>query len=65
MEYSDFTQYFVEAPLAAITASSLLGYDDISLAHLYLGSKISQQDIPFNTKNSKRHPTHRHLILML
>ena len=33
-----FTQCFVEAPLAAITASSLLGYDATSLAHLYLGS---------------------------
>ena len=33
-----FFQYFVEAPLAAITASSLLGYDATSLAHLYLGS---------------------------
>jgi hypothetical protein len=31
-----FTQYFVEAPLAAITASSLLGYDATSLEHLYL-----------------------------
>ena len=28
----------VEAPLAAITASSLLGYDATSSAHLYLGS---------------------------
>ena len=33
-----FTQYFVEAPLAAITASRLLGYDSTSLEHLYLGS---------------------------
>ena len=33
-----FSQYFVEAPLAAITPASLLGYDAISLAHLYLGS---------------------------
>uniref|UniRef100_A0A8C8MHB0 Ectonucleoside triphosphate diphosphohydrolase 4 n=1 Tax=Oncorhynchus tshawytscha TaxID=74940 RepID=A0A8C8MHB0_ONCTS len=33
-----FTQYFVEAPLAVITALSLLGYDATSLAHLYLGS---------------------------
>ena len=33
-----FTQYFVEAPLAAITALSLLGYDATSLAHLYLVS---------------------------
>ena len=33
-----FTQYFVEAPLAAITASGLLGNDATSLAHLYLGS---------------------------
>ena len=32
------TLYFVEAPLAVITASSLLGYDATSLAHLYLGS---------------------------
>jgi hypothetical protein len=36
--FRPFTQYFVKAPLAAITASSLLGYDAISLAHLYLGS---------------------------
>ena len=35
---SPFTQYFVEAPLAAITALSLLGYDATSLTHLYLGS---------------------------
>ena len=33
-----FTQYFVEASLAPITALSLLGYDATSLAHLYLGS---------------------------
>jgi hypothetical protein len=33
-----FTQYFVEDPLVVITASSLLGYDATSLAHLYLGS---------------------------
>ena len=33
-----FTQYFVEAPLAAITALSSLRYDSTSLAHLYLGS---------------------------
>ena len=33
-----FTQYSVEAPLAAITALSLLCYDATSLAHLYLGS---------------------------
>uniref|UniRef100_A0A674EIW8 DENN domain containing 4C n=1 Tax=Salmo trutta TaxID=8032 RepID=A0A674EIW8_SALTR len=33
-----FTQYFVEAPLTAITASSLLGYDATSLVHLSLGS---------------------------
>jgi hypothetical protein len=33
-----FTQYFVEAPLAAITASSLLGCNATSLGHLYLGS---------------------------
>ena len=36
--FRPFTQYFVKAPLAAITASSLLGYDATSLAHLYLGS---------------------------
>ena len=36
--FRPFTQYFVEAPLAAITALSLLGYDATSLAHLYLGS---------------------------
>jgi hypothetical protein len=37
-KYSDlFTQYFVEAPLAVITALSLLGYDAVSLAHLYFG----------------------------
>ena len=35
------TQYFVEAPLAAITASNLLGYDATSLAHLYLGTFFS------------------------
>ena len=35
--FRPFTQYFVEAPLAAITASSLLGYDATSLVHLYLG----------------------------
>ena len=33
-----FTQYFVEAHLAVITALSLFGYDATSLAHLYLGS---------------------------
>ena len=32
------TQYMVEAPLAASTASSLLGYETTTLAHLYLGS---------------------------
>ena len=36
--FRPFTQYFVEAPLAAMTASSLLGYDAASLAHLYLES---------------------------
>ena len=36
--FRPFTQYFVEAPLAPITASNLLGYDITSLAHLYLGS---------------------------
>jgi hypothetical protein len=36
--FRPFTQYFVEALLAAITASSLLGYDATSVAHLYLGS---------------------------
>uniref|UniRef100_A0A4W5QLF4 Cell division cycle 14A n=1 Tax=Hucho hucho TaxID=62062 RepID=A0A4W5QLF4_9TELE len=36
--FRPFTQYFVEAPLAAITALSRLGYDATSLAHLYLGS---------------------------
>ena len=30
--------YLVEAPLAAITASSLFEYDATSLAHLYLRS---------------------------
>jgi hypothetical protein len=30
-------QYFVEAPLAVITTSSILGYDATSLAHLILG----------------------------
>ena len=35
--FGPFTQYFVEAALAAITASSLLGCDATSLAHLYLG----------------------------
>jgi hypothetical protein len=33
--FRPFTQYFVEAPLAEITASILLGYDATSLAHLY------------------------------
>ena len=36
--FRPFNQYFVEAPLTVITASSLLGYDATSLAHLYLGS---------------------------
>ena len=36
--FRPFTRYFVEAPLTAITASSGLGYDASSLAHLYLGS---------------------------
>jgi hypothetical protein len=36
--FRPFTQYFVEAPLASITASSLLEYYATSLAHLYLGS---------------------------
>ena len=36
--FRPFTQYFVEAPLAAITASSLLGYDATRLAPQYLGS---------------------------
>jgi hypothetical protein len=36
--FRPFNQYFVEAPLTVITASSFLGYDAISLAHLYLGS---------------------------
>ena len=36
--YSYFTQYFVEASLAVIIASSLLGYDATSLARLYLGN---------------------------
>jgi hypothetical protein len=36
--FRPFTQYFVEAPSAAITASSLLGFDATSLAHLYLRS---------------------------
>jgi hypothetical protein len=31
-----FTQCFVEAPLAAITALSFLGFDATSLTHLYL-----------------------------
>ena len=33
-----FAQYFVDAPLAAITASSLFEYDATSLAHPSLGS---------------------------
>ena len=38
-KYSDpFTQYFVDAPLAAFIASNLLWYDATSLAHLYLGN---------------------------
>ena len=36
--FRPFTQYFGEAPLAAITALSLVGYEATSLAHLYLGS---------------------------
>jgi hypothetical protein len=36
--FRPFTQYFVEAPLAATTVLSLLGYDASSLAHLYVGS---------------------------
>jgi hypothetical protein len=32
------TQYVSEAPLAAISALSRLGYDATSLAHLYLGT---------------------------
>ena len=36
--FRPYTQHFVEAPLAAITALSLLGYDTTRLAHLYLGS---------------------------
>ena len=36
--FRPFTLYFVEAPLAVITALSLLGYDATSLVHLYLGS---------------------------
>ena len=32
------TIYSVETPLAGITASSLLGFDATSLAHLYLES---------------------------
>ena len=32
------SQYFVEPPLAAITAASLLGYVSIGLAHLATGS---------------------------
>ncbi len=37
-KYSAFAQYFVEAPLAPITALSLFEYDATSLAHLFLGS---------------------------
>ena len=36
--FKPFTQYFFEAPLAAITVLSLIGYDATSLAHMYLGS---------------------------
>ncbi len=36
--FTAFAQYFVEAPLAPITASSLFEYDAPSLAHLFLGS---------------------------
>ena len=36
--FRPFTQYFVEAPLAVITTSSLLGYDATSLPKLYLGN---------------------------
>ena len=35
--FRPFTQYLVEAPLAAIIALSLFGYDATSLAHLDLG----------------------------
>lgn len=32
--FTTFAQYFVDAPLAAFTASSLFNYDATSLAHL-------------------------------
>ena len=36
--FTAFAQYFVEAPLAPITALSISEYDAASLAHLFLGS---------------------------
>ena len=35
--FRPFTQNFVEAPLAVITASIIFGYDATILVHLYLG----------------------------
>ncbi len=37
VKYYISTQYLVEAPLAAVTASGLFGYDATSFAHLDLG----------------------------
>ena len=34
MTFRIFTEYLVKAPLAVVTASSLLGYDATSFAHL-------------------------------
>jgi hypothetical protein len=43
-------QYFVEAPLAVITTSRLLGYDVKSLAHLYLGCFSSLQILSISVR---------------
>ena len=56
--FRPFTQYFVEVPLAAITASSLLGCDATSLAHLYLGSfsYSSLQILSSSASKNKENP---------
>ena len=46
IKFRPFNQYFVEAHLAVITASSLLGYDTTSLAHLYLYPSPCHWKIP-------------------
>ncbi len=53
--HAAFAQYFVEAPLAAATASSLFEYDAISLAHLFYGWFL-----PFScARPLKHHPVGR------